>query len=358
MNIGLIKKMIDQGYISRRQYPHHELFILNYTSTAQIERKWNEATVMCRGLIVNRDWHIVGRPFKKFFTLEQITPLRNYVHHLYGLKFSELWNMPFRAYEKLDGSLGILYFHPKKREWQVATRGSFASDQAIEANKIWKDMGDIQLTHGKTYMVEIIYPGNRIVVDYGNKRELVLLAVIDNSSGKDDWKEFRKQKKNFSHAEHYPDIQYLSQLETLEQLKDSEGMVLVFENGFRLKFKYDEYLRLHKVLTEVTKRKIWEKLRAGEGFLEWMRDVPEEFYQWIVQTKLELRLEYTRIEDEVAQKLKEIRDKSRHVMADRLVGYKYRGIAFKMLDGGKYEDMIWRLVKPLAEKPFTLLEGE
>jgi hypothetical protein len=37
-------------------------------------------------------------------------------------------------------------------------------------------MGSIQCTPGTTPLFEIVYPSNRIVVDYGDRRELVLLT--------------------------------------------------------------------------------------------------------------------------------------------------------------------------------------
>ena len=43
---------------------------------------------------------------------------------------------------------------------------------------------------GKTYLFEIIYPENRIVVDYGDYKGLVLIDVIDNETGKSDLQEF------------------------------------------------------------------------------------------------------------------------------------------------------------------------
>ena len=45
---------------------------------------------------------------------------------------------PVEVTDKMDGSLGILYRRPDG-VCAIATRGSFASDQALEANKIWSE---------------------------------------------------------------------------------------------------------------------------------------------------------------------------------------------------------------------------
>ena len=92
--------------------------------------------------------------------------------------------LPFEVFEKLDGSLGILYWLNNLP--YIATRGSFESEQARHATEILH--GRYQHTFSsmdtnKTYLFEIIYPENRIVVDYGEMDDLILLTVIDNQTG-------------------------------------------------------------------------------------------------------------------------------------------------------------------------------
>ena len=42
---------------------------------------------------------------------------------------------------------------------------------------------------------------------------------------------------------------------------DKEGFVIRFKNGFRMKIKGDEYIRLHKIVTNISNRDIWEYLK-------------------------------------------------------------------------------------------------
>ena len=80
----------------------------------------------------------------------------------------------FEVFEKVDGSLGIL--HHFDGTWRAATKGAFNSPQArwIESRLALQDLS--ALTPGTTYLVEAIYPENRIVVRY-DTAELVLLAA-------------------------------------------------------------------------------------------------------------------------------------------------------------------------------------
>ena len=87
---------------------------------------WNEATVACRGLILDDDDRIVARPFPKFFgPSEPDAP-------------AIPSGRPMEITTKLDGSLGIAYTHPEG-EVRLATRGSLTSHQAIEATRIWHE---------------------------------------------------------------------------------------------------------------------------------------------------------------------------------------------------------------------------
>ena len=92
-------------------------------------------------------------------------------------------NEPFEVYEKLDGSLGILYWLGD--EPYIATRGSFESPQAQIATELLRAYDLSGLDRRRTYLFEIIYPENRIVVNYDDRRELVLLAIIDTATGRE-----------------------------------------------------------------------------------------------------------------------------------------------------------------------------
>jgi hypothetical protein len=78
----------------------------------------------------------------------------------------------------MDGSLGILFYY--EDEWIMATRGSFTSDQAIKGLEIVKNNYFLDaFLREYAYLVEIIYPENRIVVDY-RKEKVTFLSVVLN----------------------------------------------------------------------------------------------------------------------------------------------------------------------------------
>lgn len=264
----LFRQMIDEKYVSERKHPTADLFIYNYTAKTQYDWIWNEVTTQCRGLILDGAGNVVAKPFPKFFSLEQLERVPD----------KQIPLLPFEVFDKLDGSLGILYFAHGKPF--IATRGAFESDQARKANQILHSKyPHVQFEPNKTYLFEIIYPDNRIVVDYGDTEDLFLLTVIDTATG----------------AESLPDIGFptvrrfdgLTDLAALKSLAEDnrEGFVVRFENGFRLKLKFEEYKRLHKLVTQVSNVVIWEHLRDGLQFTELLERVPDEFYDWLTATR-------------------------------------------------------------------------
>ena len=327
--------MLDERLVSVQKHPDAGLFIYNYTNKAQYDRIWNEITLQCRGLILDADLNIVSRPFKKFFNLEELPP-------------SEIPDEPFEVHEKMDGSLGILYWLDDAP--YIATRGSFTSDQAVHASKILNEKYPHtfnKLDRGVTYLFEIIYPENKIVVDYGNQDDLTLLAIIDNNTGED----LPISEIGFPVVRKYDSFNDLSLLQCIND-ESKEGFVIRFKNGLRVKVKFAEYLRLHRIITGVSNVVIWEHLAEGKGFEELLDKVPDEFYEWVKKTIDDLKSQYNAILTDSQNSFKQL--DTRKETALYFQTQKYPAVLFAMLDGKPYDKIIWKMVKPQYAKPFKM----
>ena len=60
--------------------------------------------------------------------------------------------------------------------------------------------------------------------------------------------------------------------------KDTEGYVVRFKNGLRLKLKGAEYCRVHATISRCTPLAIWDILNAGGEPADMRRELPEEFW--------------------------------------------------------------------------------
>ena len=346
-NLEVLEEYIEKGLVVKQNHPTLPLSIYNYSRTTQYDGMWDDITLNCRGLVLDLDGNVIAKPFPKFFNYEEHKP-------------EDIPNETFEVYEKMDGSLGIFFHY--EGEWHMATRGSFTSEQAIKGMEIAKKYNyDRFCVPGFTYLFEIIYPENRIVVDYGKEERLVLLGII-NPKGEelpyeeiadDGWDIVMKYK---TWGEDWKTLKN-------EISKDNEGYVIRFSGGMRMKIKGDEYVRLHKILTNFSTKDIWELLKNGEDLGAFLERVPDEFDDWVKRTAMNLRYNFHSI-DERAGKMHDYfrygkyNDKEVEPTKKEFAEYvkqfptELAAVMFKMWDKRPYDYIIWNMIKPKHEKPF------
>lgn len=352
INIAELQKR--DKYIICRKHSTLPLLIWNYTHLCQFDKAWNEYTMQTRGLITDLQGNIIARPFTKFFNLNET-------------KESSFNNLPIeipKVYEKLDGSLGIQYYDNEKV--CIATRGSFDSDQAKWATEwISKRYCKNDFLPGYTYLYEIIFPENRIVVNYQDRQELVLLAVIYTEIGKEINHNIEAKRLGLS----TPQIINNSLTELIESLKtltiNNEGFVLVYSNGFRVKMKGNEYVRLHRIISNVSSKSIWESLKNNDSLDDILQNIPDELFEWISEKRKEFIKQYEDIQYKcvtcfnlISYDLINIQEKTRKDWAERIIKTRFSNILFAMLDNKDYSQMIWKMIKPKYELPFKDLSEE
>ena len=336
-----LNKYYEDGLLYKQVHPSLPLTIWNYSEKVQYENLWDETLLMCRGLVTDHTGDIVATPFQKFFNIEE------------G-KFEP--TEKFEVYEKMDGSLGIVFWY--EGQWVVATRGSFGSDQAIKAKELLKKYNtDIMFRH-LTFCFEIIYKNNRIVCDYKDYEGLVLLGTFDKNGKEYDvemWREY-----GFDVVKKYDGINDYKELKQMVK-NDQEGFVVKFSNGDRVKVKGVEYLRLHKIMTNVTTTGVWEYLKNGEDVLELLKDVPDEFYKKIQNYVKDLRYGYFQISEDVGKKFdgmmygkyndkEPIEDRKEFAEWVSTQPKHMSGILFRMFDKKDYTEIIWNLIRPEFKK--------
>ena len=298
-----------------------------------------------------RDGTIVGRGFRKFFN--------------WGEREVAIPDEPFVAYEKVDGSLGLSYVDVDGLP-SVATRGSFTSYQAKRGTQILRTTYahtlDKILALGKvTLCFEIILPEYRIVVDYAGREDLVLLAAFDLETGQEiDLDAPPIAALGFPLAKRYAATTLEEARELIEGplFDNAEGVVIRFAGGLRLKLKREEYLRLHRIVTGITPRRIWEMLKDGTPPIDRLfAGTPAPFQAWA-------RTEIAKIEEQRAEIKGASQDAYRQIVdsapGDRKAfamlakQHRHSAILFRLYDGKPYDEIIWKLVRPGPAEPFRV----
>lgn len=265
---------LQERLVVARKHPSAPLTILNYTERCQYERGlWDDVTTQCRGIIHDEDGTIVARPFRKFFN--------------YGQSEAGTLDLtaPVICTDKLDGSLGILYpLATNGFRWAVATRGSFDSDQARHATGVWRERYEFpyEPPEGWTLLFEIIYPANRIVLDYGTRNDLVLLGAVNIETGRSvDPRNPMFANWPGQRAEQF-EYRTLADALTARPRPNAEGLVVhLYVTDERVKIKQEDYVALHRIVTGLNERTVWEHLVAGKPVEELLTALPDEFHEWV-----------------------------------------------------------------------------
>jgi hypothetical protein len=363
--IEKLEKYLEEGWIIKQRHPRLPLEIYNYSQKTQYDSHWDEVTLSCRGLIVDTASNkVIVKPLPKFFNYEEVQE-------------KVPWSSSDYVYvqEKLDGSLGILFCY--EGEWIMATRGSFTSSQAIRGLEILKKKYNLSsFDPGHAYICEIIYPENRIVVNYEEEKVVFLSAILNRSF---NWEESKDDELHWTTANAVfrysgikkADVVNTEQLfkslnhETYKHLKslnthNAEGFVLrFFPSNYRVKIKFEDYITLHRILTNVSSYDIWENLmKFGKLPEEMLKDVPDEFYSWVRNKENELNEAYALTEFqhiEAYRKFNSIENPSEYALKV-LEHCKQSGllssVLFSMRNGKDYSGTIWKTIKPEYSKPF------
>lgn len=356
LDLAYLDERIEAGYIRVQVHPTEPLRIYNYTEKTQWEQAWDFATTTCRGLVVNERDIVVARPFAKFFNYgdPQAGELDATAHAV--------------VTDKMDGSLGII--HPVSDGWAVATRGSFTSVQAVHATAVLTcRYPDFVPPKGVTVLVEIVYPANRIVCDYGGADDLFLLGGVDLVTGGvvgpdciPGWT--GPAAKVFS-------VPTLADALALPPRPGAEGVVVrLVESGRMVKIKQADYVALHKIITGLNARGVWELLGAGKTVADICEPLPDEFYQWVkdlageLQLQAEMACEAARAtHDNIAEKLDQEHPDGwqRKEYALAVTAWvsepSKRAWLFNLLDGRDPRPAIWKTLRPSGDmRPISVSE--
>lgn len=283
---------LESGAVNMRRHPDFpELAVYDYSMNTHFSRGWTDITTECRGLILNTETgEIVARPFKKFYNNQETDVPDN--------QFPRTG--PIEVMEKSDGSMGILSPRPDGT-MAISTRGSMNSDQAIHATELYNEKyaGTWNPDPDYTYCFEIIYPDNRIVVDYGMMDDIVLLGARHKATGVSASREKLNEagwtgpQVKLYQYDSFADV--LTASET--GIKGEEGFVVHFlDHDKRVKLKFAEYLEMHKSVTNLTPLRVYEGIVSGNR-LSAYPDFPDEFYNDVKEA--EKRID-TRCEREFA----------------------------------------------------------
>ena len=340
-----LEQMLAEGYVRRTSDGNAAVY--NYTEKTQYEHRWNKTTMLCRGLIIKEeDKRVLARSMEKFFNYNE--------EHIPHAKMTGRVNVT----DKLDGSLGISYILDGVQKW--ATRGSTRSDQAQRANELWQaKYNGMLLRDDWTFLAEIIYPENRIVVDYGQTEDLILIGAVERDSGKTIELTDAKQWWPGRIVEQY-DYTSLTQALQAPDRPGREGLVVHWvETGARVKIKQADYIALHKIVTGLNERTIWEHLADNGDIASLLEVLPDELHAWTKDVAAKLTRAHNNLVANIKSELADALNKTgeddktdpawRKTFAGHVTATSNPGLVFALYDKGNIDAKAWTLLRPTGD---------
>ena len=196
LKINGIDKLKENFNVSVKEY--EDRYVLNYNQFDS--PRFHPIVDECRGLILDKQFNVLCRPFNRFYNAGEGTNCKNgfsIVKTHKNPKLRKIREMDFKKAifrHKMDGSLIKCYYDGTK--WQMATRGTaFAEAETmlgITYIDLIKQCGEypriINFLNNKshynqyTFLFELTSPANKIVTPYSSTK-LTLLAIVNNNNG-------------------------------------------------------------------------------------------------------------------------------------------------------------------------------
>lgn len=295
-----LEELVEKGLVRRHDCEDNEYHIYNYTHKPYKNTElWDYFTLIARGLVlrVDSEWYkkapsekpyypdyveVAAVTWPKFFNVyEDLNPMDIF-------ETADKWEIS----NKVDGSLGIIFFNTFEQKWQCCTKGSFTSNQAKFANKILKNTKTDGMTPGNTYLVEIVCSDNDLIIEY-DFEGLILLGAYTARGEEytyDDLK-YCLECVNIGDEKLFNLVDFLN-FTTIEELEKYlnqttrkemiEGVVMKYyiNNAcHRFKWKTQTYLDFHWTRQKLSKKSIFQALSKSDEDVEEMRDkIAEEHH--------------------------------------------------------------------------------
>ena len=342
LNIQEIMDLKKEGYLYFKEHNKYtNLIITKYLPITTYSNNWTPTLLNCRGVVLDKNTgEVIVNSVPKFFNHTELIGETTKEKPPVGLTY--------QVFEKLDGSLINVSWY--NNDLIVCSSGSFDSEHSNIAytwlTTRYKDILD-KLDKTKTYGFELIHPNYRIVCNYHDRSELVLLYVRDTNSGHDfnllDYKDLGFTLPKIYESK---DINELCN----RNIVNEEGYIIKYSNGFRMKVKFENYLNLHRFKTEARIYDLYNLLSENKDpnveYNDFLNLIPDEFYTTL-QEKIKTILNDYKTQEkylkDINENLLNISENKKEYVKYALASHsKVKHILFKMYDNKDYTKDLWR----------------
>ena len=279
---SILDTMRSHAFVKVKELPKN-IYSCQFTRKAFKGKKWDAATIRARGLFIGLDSdgkeYVLVRGFEKFFNINERPETQ--LMELFKAQY------PCRVQLKENGFLGLLSVdkRPEYRgEWIIASKSTTEGEYAgyfreLITPYLNDDLKQLILKHDVTLAFEVIDPKNDPHIVKYDKPKVVLLAAIRNTLDRFEtlplgsygflrhFKEIVEETTTLFSGEELKSFLDKQKSEDVLKPEGIEGYVLVFGDGFRVKYKTPWY-------------SFWKRIRGLVQALPKLKDRPGAFVEW------------------------------------------------------------------------------
>lgn len=350
-NLTLLMDLVEKGWLKHRSYKD-QYHVFCHSQKAEHRGVFPEQLREFRGGVLDKNgWMIAPTP-PKFFHPSQHPETKNISP-----------DTPCWAFNKVDGSLLNLWWNKEESRWQWSSKCSFISDYAqagpqfldmdlgrhLDAAGNLHDLTCISTSYSFNFELRFEEDDMRRVTDIPNG--LYLLSVfytgeeILNPKVIDDFAQkmgvMTCERKRTTYGEVYS---------SFPTLTGTEGFVVLFDDGTRVKLKTPWYIVRNSFLDNV---------QTWEDSVEYVKDlivnfeygdmyecIPPEYHSEIVEVENHINSVYHNTIEHIDQLFKELYDEDKKTFVLKLDGMDKdtKALLLAKYTDKDYKQMIWEKI--------------
>lgn len=331
-----------------------QLYIFCYSPKTQFEKYWTPLTLAMRGMVLGREGEVIGQCLPKFFNLDEVEESK---------EVNLPQNSEYEIFQKLDGSYIQTFWNPYERRWQHSSKCSFDNEYVDATYKFFPSSrlvgvdfhspidiksfcfaSEIRFSEDPMRRVTNCEPGLYPITCWRKHTDMVEEMPFYTT-------QYFANKFGLSTVHMYtPEEASLEgKLTSFRGEEGTEGYVIKYKDGLRVKLKTLWYFQLNKALENFEDhQKARESAKAyldtWEGSLEWLSHLPDEMYEEAKGWAKIVINDYNNKVTEVDNLFVDKYSMDRKTFALRVKELPEAPFLFAKYTGKDYKQMIWEKI--------------
>ena len=304
----IIKKLHESDYVKEKEL-NDGIVSFNFTREAFYKDRWNDISVLARGLFVDSETgKIIARSYSKFFNAWFEENDSNTEHEygdcsIYALK--DKIKFPVSVYKKENGYLGVVSWDYKNNDFFISSKSTNLGEYALHFKEMFMDWYNKNLDSAKENIKKVVQDNQSMIFEVIDEefdphiihnsisKRFVLLDIVKNNFAETYWS--YEELKKFAQENYFIVKQEWATIKSFDSLveflrgynefslnqkqygKAFEGFVIQDTDGFRFKFKtayycfwkslrnkLESYKKGNRVVFSIEEKKLLSKLGSIE----------------------------------------------------------------------------------------------